>query len=293
MARKKVSPTTQDGEETTLVLTGETKDRRVIVVERTHHPLNDLWADVYVVGPEARQLYPLFARAKCRKAESVDKADIVVFSGSSSDVSPCLYGEEAHETVHSDPFVDTANIQTYLECAYLGIPMIGICGGAQFLHVANHGKLFQHIDRHNAPHGIQVLKGQYYIDNVSSCHHQSCVPNLTNGMEILAEAYESTKKWLNPTVCRTGLFEGDDFEVEAFWYPETACLGFQGHPEYSGFDEYSAWFTECVYNLILTNPDIELVGEGRSKFQRLKRDVVEQRKYQIPDSFFKFVMTTE
>ena len=291
MAQESTNPsttTTQAGED------GSSKDdREVIVIERDHYPLTDLWADVYVVGPESKQLQPLFARAKCRRAESPDKADLVVFSGSASDVSPALYGEEAHFTVYSDPFVDTANIQTYLECAYLGIPMIGICGGAQFLHVANHGKLFQHIDHHNQPHSMMVRKGQFYIDKVSSCHHQACIPNESGGMEVLAEAYESTKKWVNPTICRTGLFDDHDYEVEAFWYPETACLGFQGHPEYHGFDEYSSWFTQCIYDYILTNPDIELVGSESNKVQRLKRDIVEQRKYRVPDSFFQFLKKTD
>lgn len=285
--RSTTTTTTQAGEDSTL------NNKKVIVIEKDHHPLTDLWADVYIVGPESKQINPLMARAKCRKADSVDQADLVIFSGSASDVSPCLYGEQAHSSVYADPFVDTANIRTYLECCYLGIPMIGICGGAQFLHVANHGKLFQHIDHHNSPHAVLVKKGEFYLDHVSSVHHQACIPNEANGMEVLAEAYESTWKWTNDKICRTGMFADDEYEVEAFWYPETACLGFQGHPEYQGFEEYSAWFTQCIYDYILTNPDIEVVGEGRSKFQRLKRDIVERRKYRVPDSFFQFLKKTD
>lgn len=265
-------------------------DRRVVVVERKiEYPLTELWADVFVVGPERKQIYPLLARAKCRLAETVDTADIVFFSGSASDVCPALYGEKPHNTVHWDPKVDAENINTFLQCIYLGIPMVGICGGAQFLHVANHGKLFQHIDGHNnGPHEIYLTKEGYFIDEISSCHHQSCTENPENGMIVLAEAEESNCRWVKENVCRTGLFD-EDRDIEAFWYPDTICLGVQGHPEYSGFDEYTAWFTKIVQDYILYNPDIELVGEGKSKFQRLKREVIDNREYSVPKVFYEYM----
>lgn len=268
------------------------EDRRVIVVERkTEYPITELWADVYVVGPEAKQLYPMLARAKCRLAESVDKADIVFFSGSSSDVSPALYGESAHKETHWDPRVDTANIHIFLECIYLGIPMVGICGGAQFLHVANHGKLYQHLDGHNnGRHEIYLNKEGYFIDDVSSCHHQACIDNAENGMIVLAESEESTTKWSKPNVCHTGLFGPEEMkDIEAFWYPDTVCLGVQGHPEYSGFDEYTAWFTKIVEQYILYNPDIELVGENKQKIQRLKQEVIDRRSYSVPKVFYDYL----
>lgn len=267
------------------------EDRRVIVVEKKapEYPITELCADVFVVGPERKQLYPLLARAKCRLAETVDTADIVFFSGSSSDVCPALYGEKPHKTVHWDPKVDAENINTFLQCIYLGIPMVGICGGAQFLHVANHGKLFQHIDGHNnGSHEIYLNKDGYFIDEVSSCHHQSCMENLKHGMIVLAESEESDVRWLNENVCRTGLFD-DGKDIEAFWYPDTVCLGVQGHPEYSGFDEYTAWFTQCIQDYILYNPDIELVGEGKTKFQRLKQEVLDNREYSVPKVFYEYM----
>lgn len=265
-------------------------DRKVIVVERKiEYPLTELWADVYVVGPEKKQIYPLLARAKCRLAETVDQADIVIFSGSSSDVAPCLYGEKPHKTVYWDPRVDTENINTFLQCIYLGIPMVGICGGAQFLHVANHGKLFQHLDGHNnGAHEIYLNKEGYFIDEVSSCHHQACMENTKNGMIVLAETEESNIRWTSENVCRTGLFdEGKD--IEAFWYPDTCCLGVQGHPEYSGFDEYTAWFTKTIEDYILHNPDIELVGNDKQKVQRLKREVIDNREYSVPSVFYDYL----
>ena len=268
-------------------------DRRVIVVERkTEYPITELWADVFVVGPEAKQLYPMLARAQCRLAESIDKADIVFFSGSSSDVSPALYGEAPHSTVHWDSRVDVKNIEAFLTCVYAGIPMVGICGGAQFLHVANHGKLFQHIDNHNdGAHEIYLTEEKYYINEVSSCHHQACMANPENGMVVLAEVEDlSTTKWSKPNVCHTGLFGQEEMkDIEAFWYPDTVCFGVQGHPEYSGFDEYTAWFTKMIEQYIMHNPDIELVGEERQKIQRLKQEVLERRSYSVPKTFYDYL----
>jgi putative glutamine amidotransferase len=177
---------------------------------------------------------------------------------------------------------DVRDIQVFREAVQLGIPMVGVCRGAQFGHVMNGGKLYQHVDNHNTSHQLFVRKGGYYITNVSSLHHQMCVPNEEGGMEIIAEAYESTGKWLNATQMHPA---NTDFDVEAFWYPETAFLGVQGHPEYAGFEEYSQFFVELIEDFISTNPEIR-VKDGKN---RLPRCVIEQRKWREPETVEKFM----
>jgi gamma-glutamyl-gamma-aminobutyrate hydrolase PuuD len=262
--------------------------RKVTVIETDWNPLTELWSEVFIVGEEPSQFPALFARARCRQAKELHKADFVLFTGGWADVSPELYGEERHEKTQPDPEADVRDIQVFQEAAYLGIPMVGVCRGAQFLHVMNHGKLYQHVDCHNGKaHDIYLPKTQEYIGPVSSVHHQMCRPNALNGMDVIAVTYESSVKWASPTMSYSGLEKSNEEDIEAFWYPETACLGVQGHPEYMGFDEYTLWFTEMIEEHIILNPDIELAqGQGR---RRLKQEVLERRTWRMPDSTFKFL----
>lgn len=261
--------------------------RKVTIVETEYNPLTELWAEVFIVGDEPHQFPALLARARCQKAESLEKADIVLFTGGWADVSPELYGErDKHERTFSDPEADVRDIQVFQEAVYLGIPMVGVCRGAQFLHVMNGGKLYQHVDYHNGkPHDIYLLRSEEYLGPVSSVHHQMCRPNEAGGMEVLAVTYESEQKWLNSTMSYNGLSKVGDEDIEAFWYPETACFGVQGHPEYSGFEDYTLWFTDMIDQLIIENPDIVLTNGKR----RLKGKAMEKRKWRMPDTVYEFL----
>lgn len=266
--------------------TGLIKPRKVVVVESNSEPLPSLGAEVFIVGDEPYAFPALFARTKSQKADSLEKADFVLFTGGWPDVSPELYGEERHEKTHPEPDSDVRDIEVFQEAAYLGIPMVGVCRGAQFLHVMNHGKLYQHVDSHNGkPHDVYLPKTQEYLGPVSSVHHQMCRPNAENGMDVIAVAYESEVKWLNPALSYTGLSKVGDEDIEAFWYPETACFGVQGHPEYQGFEEYTSWFIQTIEYLIFSNPDIQLIN-GQ---YRLKQEVLERRRWRMPDTVFKFM----
>lgn len=275
------SPNTLDGTDNAAK---EKMKRKIIAVESDGAPLTELWSNVLVVGDEPWGFPALLARARCTKAESIATADIILFTGGWEDVSPELYGEERHEKTTSDPKADMRDIKVFQEAAYLGIPMIGVCRGAQFLHVMNGGKLYQHVDGHNTAHDVYLPDTDEYLTKISSVHHQMCRPNEANGMKVLAVAYEAEVKWLNPNLSYTGLHRCGDEDIEAFWYPETACFGVQGHPEYTGFNDYSFWFTNMIEELMIMNTDIELVNNRR----RLKQEIIHRRKWRMPETVYEF-----
>jgi gamma-glutamyl-gamma-aminobutyrate hydrolase PuuD len=267
----------------TLATLGITKkERKVKLVEKSPSNFPELWCSIYIVGSEQAQFPQLFSRAKCWKAKDIASADIVVFTGGCADVSPELYGEEKHKTVMSDKEEDMRDILVFREAVALGVPMIGVCRGAQFGHVMNGGKLFQHVDNHNKAHNIFVRRGGYYIQDVSSVHHQMCRPNEQGGMEIIAETYQSTGKWINDKICFPS---NTDFDIEAFWYPETAFLGVQGHPEYPGFEEYTQFFMELIEEYITTNPQLRIL----KGLNRVPQDTIDNRKWREPALIDKFV----
>lgn len=246
-------------------------ERRVTILKDTtlEFPMLNLSVfvepDPAVYDDEAR-FARMFARSNCRRAKSVLEADLVVFGGG-SDVDPALYGELPHKTTFFNTTRDTKDMDLYLLCVEQGIPMLGICRGAQFLSVMNGGKLYQDIDNHYGPHPILDIKKKQTIDCISSVHHQAVKPNLRGGMEIIATARKSNERWENNVSCKVG----DAVDIEAFFYRDTCCIGIQGHPEYEGYHYFRKWSLDLIEELVCHNPDIEINKDGN---WRLKQDAI-------------------
>lgn len=239
----------------------------------------ELWANVYIVGDEPTLFPRLFSLAKCWPAKSVEDADFVLFTGGVDDVSPQLYGKTIHRETYNDFDADVRDIKVFRECVAAGVPMVGVCRGAQFLHVMNGGKLYQHVDGHNSSHNIWLTKEMRSIE-ASSVHHQMCKYNPR--MEILADTMTSSYRWEDPYKCDIpppSRSLASEMDIEAFWYEDTGCFGVQGHPEYTGFDEYSRWFLKCIEDLVVYNPDFEY----RNKKQRLKEEIIAMRDWEEPE----------
>lgn len=254
--------------------------RKVTVLKDTKLDYPELWMSVYISGPpqDARGFADMFVRARCRKAETPETADLVVFTGG-PDVSPIYYADDEpypvpHHSVSSDLNRDAEDIRLYEKCLDLGIPMFGVCRGAQFLHVMNGGKLYQHIDNHTGDHHIWDTKAKQSVEKVSSVHHQSCRRNDAGGMEVIAVTYKSKRRWLDNVEYEDGL--GDD--IEAFFYRDTCCLGVQGHPEYSGYHRYMKWSLDKIHEYIVCSPDLTSVKtvDGVTVW-RIKKEVRDER----------------
>lgn len=263
----------------------EVKVRKVTLVKDTTLTYPVLCLKVFVqpdpaVGAkqdEAR-FAKMFARSQCRRAESVLEADLVVFSGG-SDVDPQLYGEKPHQSTFFDPKRDDTDMRLYLMCIEHGIPMLGICRGAQFLHVMNGGKLFQDVDGHNSSHSMQDIMNHRHIEKVSSCHHQMVMPNVTNGMEIIATASKSKERWVNDKNC----FVSSNADIEVFFYRDTCCIGIQGHPEYEGYHFFTKWCLDLIEELVFHNPDFTWTDEKTGSVLRMKPELMRQRTALAPD----------
>lgn len=260
-------------EETVPVKT-TTPDKKHRVSIMCDHRLEfpELYASVYLTGPDFdRRGFPeILARARCTLARDIEKADFVIFTGG-ADVDPQLYGASQHQSTHFNTDRDTDDINTYMTCLEAGIPMLGICRGAQFLHVMNGGKLFQHVNNHNSDHSMWDRDEKESIERVSSVHHQLVMPNTANGMHVIATTNRATEKWIDDKKT----FKGS-VDIEAFYYRDTVSLGIQGHPEYAGYNYFAYWMFKKIKLFFYENPDLELITGG---FRRLKRDLIEQRKH--------------
>ena len=263
-------------DKTQLLLTApvsEAPARRVTLIKDTMLEYPELYLEVFVAGDTAvvndeARFAGMFARSGCKRADSVLEADLVVFGGG-SDVCPALYGESKHSTTYFNDLRDSSDMALYMMCLEHGIPMFGVCRGAQFLHVMNGGKLFQDVNNHCGDHGIFDLKKKVRIEKVSSVHHQMVRPNVLNGMEVIATSALSTKRHKNADTFDIGL----QSDIEAFFYRDTCCVGVQGHPEYANYHFYTKWCLDLIQDCVVTNPDIDFEGS----FRRIRKDLREER----------------
>lgn len=247
------------------------KDKHIVrLMEGPEGEFPHLYMDIHVEGDqnEKQAFAKMFAPAKCKGVSSPMDADLVIFTGG-ADVNPLLYGEEKHNTTYDSPMRDRRDQNVWDMCVEFGIPMLGICRGAQFGAVMKGAKLYQDVDNHNQDHTVWDIRKSKHL-RVSSVHHQMVIADAASGMVVLADANNARTRWKNPKE----KVEGARMDVEAFWYPDVAFLGIQGHPEYAGYDEFRLWSLKLVEELIWLNPDIQLDKDaGVRRLSKEHRDL--------------------
>lgn len=195
---------------------------------------------VFVVDTshEAYAVKKMFQMLGYGLCASLEDADIVCFVGG-EDVSPFMYEQHPHPTTHTNPSRDKYETEIYDECINLGIPMIGICRGAQLLNVLNGGKLFQDVNNHNGVYHDVTYTPTGEVIRVNSYHHQQMQVNTNVPYQILASAKTSTLR-SEMSILGVSKIERNwhvlpaetEHDVEVVYYPNTRCLCFQPHPEY-------------------------------------------------------------
>lgn len=201
------------------------------------------WKVFILPGAFYGQCVSLFAKAGFERAVSVEEADVVVFIGG-VDVNPELYGERALVyTQTPSPARDNLEMEVYEKCVQMGKPMFGICRGAQFLHVANKGTLWQHVEGHAGPdHYIYDVEDDCLV-MATSLHHQMLA--LNDRIDVLAVCKDQVSKKFHSEdmiidLAKEGANAEVEIEIEAGMYWDTRCFFVQGHPEV-GSELYQSW----------------------------------------------------
>lgn len=152
------------------------------------------------------------------------QSDVLMLWGG-EDISPELYGQKANKYVRASrpSRRDIEEWEALKKAVEIGIPILGICRGAQMMTAFTGGTLLQHINQHHLAHDLQVLNEEQQL-KVNSCHHQMMQP--TDSCTILA--------WASGT---TGVGENNEaFFVEKvpeiIHFPQINGFGVQFHPEW-------------------------------------------------------------
>lgn len=186
---------------------------------------------------------------KCSQNNPIilQQGDVLLFEGG-TDIGSHLYGEERNRyTSPPDRLRDLFEVGMFTQAKKLGLPMIGICRGAQLLCALSGGKLVQHVDMHGRDHWVTDYKGDEY--KVTSTHHQMMYPK-----DVKHHIIASTN------VAKIYLGENEqpihmEEDPEIVWFPETKSLAIQGHPEYSSATpEFVAKTLEYTLDFII-NPN--------------------------------------
>lgn len=170
----------------------------------------------------------------------LDVADFVVFTGG-TDINPELYNEPRHPaTSPSDHKRDKREVEIFQLALNYGIPMVGICRGAQFLCAMNGGKLHQDVRGHTRTHLMFTKKRRPFL--VSSTHHQMMRPNYHRAT-LLGWGDQGALEDLTP-------------EPEVVWWKDSACLGIQYHPEYLDPSEEAFKYAVTLTRALLNGEDL-------------------------------------
>lgn len=152
---------------------------------------------------------------------------LILFTGG-SDVSPEYYGDTSPKGVCScNPSRDEQEKRIFNRAVRMGIKMIGICRGLQFLNVMSGGKMIHHLGYHSGQHNIRTCRSSMDKVMVNSAHHQACIPAMHTN--VLA--------WAEPKLSEQYIGDEDrpiywpGPEVEALYNSLDRWVGFQWHPE--------------------------------------------------------------
>ena len=176
---------------------------------------------------------PVLLPPVVESAHAVDRVDAVLLSGG-RDVAPDRYGADPHPAggvAHPDR--DVAELAVLDRALELGLPVLGVCRGAQLLNVAFGGTLHQHLPDVVGHDGHNPIPGEFNDIDVRldpagrvgsavgpqvrvRCHHHQAVDALAPNLVATGWATDGTVE----AVEMAGEDAARPFVVGVQWHPE-------------------------------------------------------------------------
>ena len=172
-----------------------------------------------------------------RSVELSDPNSCLIIWGG-GDISPTLYKHGVSPRTHTGAEPSNRDVVEWAlaeRAVAMGIPIIGICRGAQMMCAMSGGSLIQDVDGHTRDHDLKVIQtGE--VMTTSSLHHQMMFPwNIEHKMIATAYPMRSNHYLTRPLGASEDLDLTDiPCEPEIVWFPQTKALAIQGHPEFCG-----------------------------------------------------------
>lgn len=160
---------------------------------------------------------------------------LVIWGG--EDISPSLYGAAPSSFTGARATLsrrDQAESSACLEAIERGIPLIGICRGAQLVCAMAGGTLIQHVTNHGTSHLMETNDGRRIM--TTSVHHQMMYPfDVDHEMLAWSDKKRSTTYMVKDSVGEDEHEKeemADHVEPEVVYFPKIKAIAIQGHPEF-------------------------------------------------------------
>ena len=199
-----------------------------------------LYSALYKEFHPFSSIFPDAEKIVVRGDDKLDEDGILIIWGG-GDIHPSIYSREnkgSYITGDIPSPRDMSEMKLFITATKVGIPIIGVCRGAQLGCAMSGGFLVQDVTGHHADHRITNVKGETFL--ASSLHHQMMYPwdidhellawsTHPRSVDYRGISDQEWKKW--PRKIYEELKIEDVIEPEIVWFPKTKCLAVQGHPE--------------------------------------------------------------
>lgn len=172
---------------------------------------------------------PVLLPPRVEAAEAVDRVDAVVLAGG-ADIAADRYGAMQHPSAGAPrPDRDAAELAVLARALDRGLPVLGVCRGAQLLNVGLGGSLVQHLPDVVGHLGHNPTPGVFGTVTVeldpagrvgallgplvqAQCHHHQSIDRLADGLRVTGRATDGTVEAVE--------LSGPEFVVGVQWHPE-------------------------------------------------------------------------
>ncbi len=154
------------------------------------------------------------------------EGDVLIVWGG-ADISPSLYNKVKSSRTHADEKPSQRDREEWAlmqRAKELGVPIIGVCRGAQMLCALAGGYLIQDITSHGGSHLVVTIDGQVFPTN--SIHHQMMYP-----FDVKHEMLCKTIKPMSRHYIDVETDVKVECEPEFVYFPEVKGFAIQWHPE--------------------------------------------------------------
>jgi len=201
------------------------------------------------VGWRSTDPFDLMDSIPVTHPNQIERHHVLLLHGG-EDISPSIYNQEPNEfcfAPRKPSRRDTLEIACVEQAVKMGLPIVGICRGAQLICALDGGSLCQHIVGHSQNGGQHHLYDpvtKEILCKSNTAHHQMMIPK--PGNVILAQTQEKFRGF------------GENEEVteyttcpEIVWFPEMRAIGIQGHPEWLPKSKFTQLCGEFITKYLL------------------------------------------
>ena len=164
---------------------------------------------------------------KPAEMEVTDGAALIVWGG--ADINPALYGHPIHSTTYPGGERDKVEWALMGAAVDKGIPIIGVCRGAQMLCAKAGGFLIQNVSGHQGNHWVETYDGDVFMTN--SIHHQMMAGLETVDHQLVAWSRTRLSQSYGYRDNQWYIPKPEWVEPEFVYFPKIKGYAIQWHPE--------------------------------------------------------------